>query len=184
MILVSTLVLSSLAYHATSALINLNPSALDIVIPHCFTPEADPDIPETHVTACRDALGVLARSHDFITPITYSKNWRRGRMLPRAWIAGGCLIMVNCENDRDAYTFRLADVLVVAKKLVDTCVGTEVDPKWGLLKWGGIDVLGDSQTFYVSVFEAKNHPAALTGGGVVPVDLVNQTVMQSAVKVS
>ena len=92
--------------------------------------------------------------------------------------------MVNCENDRDAYTFRLADVLVVAKKLVDTCVGTEVDPKWGLLKWGGIDELGDSRTFYVSVFEAKYHPAASTGGGVVPVDLVNQTVMHSAVDVS
>ena len=58
---------------------------------------------------------------------------------------------MSCENDRDAYTFRFADVLVVAKRLVDTCVGTTQSEKWGLLRWGGVQVLGDTETFYVSV---------------------------------
>ena len=183
MMLKLVLLLSILAYHATSTLINLNPTAINRVTPHCFTPAIDPNLAEANLQDCRDALIILAHAPGFTTPLSYSKNPRRGmHQLPLGWSSGNCLILVSCENDRDAYTFRFADVLAPAKKLVDTCVGTEVSRTWGLLRWGGMDRLGDSPSFYVSVFR-PNDPEALNGG-FVPVELLNQTLVKPAIEVS
>lgn len=177
MIIGSLLVLSSLACHATSAILNLSSTALNRVEGHCFTPELDPNLQETNLEDCRDALRNLAMAPDFTTPRGYSKNPRRGlHPLPLHWISGDCLILVSCENSRDAYTFRFADVLPVARKVIDTCVGTRISPRWGLLKWGGMDVLGDSVTFYVSVLSAP--PDA------VPMEVVNQTLVNPVIEVS
>lgn len=89
--------------------------------------------------------------------------------------------MVSCENDRDAYTFRSADVLVVARKVVDECVGTVVSPKWGLLRWGGVNELGGSETFYVAVFKPER-PGVRIGSGRFGVgELGNGTLLGSAV---
>ena len=181
MVLWFLLLLSSLAHHAASALIDLNPAALNRVIPQCFTPEVDPKLGETNLEDCRNALLVLARTPDFTTPMRWSKNPRRGMLLPRGWESGDCLIFVSCENDRDAYTFRFADVLVVARGLVDNCVGTTEDPRWGLLRWGGLDVLGDSLTFYVSIIRPV-HVSNATGDAV-PVKLVNDTLFDPAIGV-
>ena len=84
---------------------------------------------------------------------------------------------MSCENDRDAYTFRFADVLVVAKRLVDTCVGTMQSEKWGLLRWGGVEVLGNTETFYVSV--GKRQFAA---GSVDQVELTSGTPLNPAIE--
>ena len=89
---------------------------------------------------------------------------------------------MSCENDNDAYTFRFADVLVVARRLVDNCVGTREAPKWGLLRWGGMDVLGDSLTFYVSII-GPSHTRNATGRAV-PVELMNDTLLDPAIGVS
>ena len=160
-------------------LIDLSPSSINNssnhIVPHCFTPGTYPGIGETNLKDCRDALVVLARNPDFTTPMRYSKNPRRGIKIPRGWTSGECIIFVSCENDRDAYTFRIADVLVLAKKLVDTCVGTTVDEEWGLLRWGGVEILGDSMTFYVSV--GKPHTPTTSAETVIPVDLVNGTLL-------
>ena len=183
MILGSLLLLSSLACYTTSTIINLGPTALNVIEGHCFTPDIDPDIQATNLKDCRDALLNLARAPDFRTPRSYSDNPRRGlRRLPLDWQSGNCLILVGCENDRDAYTFRFADVLPVARKLIDTCVGTETTPRWGLLRWGGMDVLGDSQTFYVSVLNLKD--SANLNANAVLVELVNQTLVNPAIEVS
>ena len=183
MIIGSFLLLSSLACYTTSTIINLRPTALNRVEGHCFTPLQDPNIGATNLKDCRDALLKLATAPDFTTPRSYSKNPRRGlRRLPLDWSSGDCLILVSCENDRDAYTFRFADVLPVARRLIDVCVGTEVSPTWGLLKWGGMDVLGDSQTFYVSVLKLRN--SASSTANAVPVELANQTLVNPAIEVS
>ncbi len=89
--------------------------------------------------------------------------------------------MVSCDNDRDAYTFRFADVLVVAKRIVDNCVGTVEDPRWGLLRWGGVDELGNSGTFYAAVL--RPDPDRLAEG-VIPVRLLNGTLFDPAVETS
>lgn len=182
MLLWFLLLLSSLAHHATSALINLNPTASNRVRPQCFTPDLDPTISETNLQDCRNALLVLAGTPDFTTPMRWSKNWRRGMLLPRGWKSGECLIFVSCENDDDAYTFRFADVLVVARRLVDNCVGTRETPRWGLLRWGGMDVLGASLTFYVSII-GPGHARNATGSAV-PVELLNDTLLVPAIGVS
>ena len=89
---------------------------------------------------------------------------------------------MTCKNDRDAYTFRFADVLPVAKRLVDNCVGTHESERWGLLRWGGLDGLGDSETFFVMV----GHPfvPGSAAGSVIPVELVNGTLLGSVTGVS
>lgn len=179
------LLASSLAHHATSQLIDLNPTittnTLNAITPHCFTPDKDPDIAETNLNDCRDALTILARNPDFTTRYRFSKNPRRGAKVPRGWMSGKCIILVSCENDRDAYTFRFADVLVVAKRLVDACVGAE-NEEWGLLRWGGVDDLGDSETFYVSV--GKPYLPRTAAGSVIAAELVNGTLLDQAIEVS
>ena len=89
---------------------------------------------------------------------------------------------MSCENNRDAYTFRFADVLPVARKVIDTCVESKVNPTWGLLRWGGMDVLGDSPTFYVSVLKLRD--SATSTENALPVALVNQTLVNPAIEVS
>ena len=183
MIIGSLLLLSSLACYTTSTVTNIRPTALNRVEGHCFTPVQDPNIAAPDLKDCRDALLKIVHAPDFTTPRSYSKNPRRGlRPLPLHWSSGDCLVLVSCENNRDAYTFRFADVLAVARKLVDNCVGNKVSPTWGLLKWGGMDVLGDSQTFYVSVLKTSDS-ATLTANAV-PVELVNQTLVDPAIEVS
>lgn len=83
--------------------------------------------------------------------------------------------MMSCENDRDAYTFRFADVLVVARRVVDNCVGTTQSEKWGLLRWGGVEVLGDTETFYVSVGKR-------VAGSVNLVELTSGTLLDPAIE--
>ena len=102
--------------------------------------------------------------------------------MPRGWRSGDCLILVSCENDRDAYTFRFADVLVVAKRLVDNCVEGRESERWGLLRWGGVDDLGASETFYVSVGKpfAPRIPAESAG----PVESLNGTRLDPTIDIS
>lgn len=152
------------------------------IIPHCYTPGTSPVIGETNLKDCRDALLVLARNPDFTIPLRFSKNPRRGFKIPRGWTSGECIIFVSCENDRDAYTFRFADVLVVAKRIIDKCVDTETEEEWGVLRWGGVDELGDSETFYVSV--GKPYPPSLAAGSVVPVEFENGTLAGPTIDVS
>ena len=174
MFLGSLLLVSSLAHLAMSAVINSKPTSLNWIRPHCFTPETDPSIQPIVLDECRTALNLLAHNPDFTTPHSYSKNPLRGRPLPLGWKFRDCLILASCENERDALIFRFADVLVSAKRLVDTCVGTERTEKWGLLRWGGVDNLRDSLTFFVSVI--KFRPEAVNGGeDFMAVELVNGT---------
>lgn len=179
------LLLSSLAHYATSMIIDVDSTITtntsNRIVPHCFTPDSSPGIGETNLKDCRDTLLILARNPNFTTPMRFSKNPRRGLKVPRGWSSGECLIFVSCENDRDAYTFRFADVLVVAKKLVDTCVATKEVEKWGLLRWGGVDILGDTETFYVSV--GKPHARRPPAGGIISVDFVNGTLADPAIDV-
>lgn len=180
------LLLSSIAYHVTSTVVDLDHTtsskASNRIVPHCFTPALTPDMGETNLEDCRKALLILARVPNFNTPVTFSKNPRRGIIVPRGWRSGECLIMMSCENDRDAYTFRLADVLAVAKRVVDSCIGTDEAGRWGPLRWGGIDIVKDSLTFYVSV---SKPPTSTTPVEVVmPVELVNGTLLYPAIEVS
>ena len=180
------LLLISVAPHAASMVIDLNPNISIIssnrIISHCFTPDSHPDMGETNLRDCRDTLVAIAHTPDFTTPIRFSKNPRSGASLPRSWRSGECLIFVSCENNRDSYTFRFADVLQLAKNLVDTCVGTIETEKWGILRWGGVEVLGDSRTFYVSV--GKPRPRSASGGNVIPANIVNGTILDPAIEVS
>ncbi|KAF6220048.1 hypothetical protein HO133_003873 [Letharia lupina] len=179
------MLLSTLVSRVTPTLADLSPSATtnssNRIVPHCFTPDTSAGIGETNLKDCRDALVVLASNPDFTVPMSFSKNHRRGHKIPRGWASGDCVIFVSCANDRDAYTFRFADVLVVAKRLVDTCVGRNAG-KWGFLKWGGVDILGNSETFYVSV--GRPHPRRSLDGSATPVELVNGTLLDLAIGVS
>ena len=164
------LLLAILAHHATSIHMDLNPSMItntsNRIYPHCFTPTSVPGIQETNLTDCNTALRTLARQPDFRTRFVFSKNTRRGLKVPRAWLAGNCIILMSCLNDRDAYTFRYADVLVIAKLIVENCVEREQEG-WGTFKWGGVDQILDSETFYVSVGKPSRPipPPSGTGAG-------------------
>lgn len=182
MILGLLLLLSSLAYHATSTLINLKPPSLNRIEPQCYTPDVDIELREVNPNDCRNTLLEIARAPNFLTPRRYSKNPRRGLPLPIGWKSGDCLIFVSCENDRDAYTFRIADVLPAARTIVNNCVDTNEDPKWGLLRWGGLEKLQDSVSFYVSV--SRPNQATISTGNVVPMTLVNETLIDPVVEVS
>ena len=91
---------------------------------------------------------------------------------------------MSCENDRDAYTFRFADVLVVAKNLVEKCVGTAQSEALGLLGWGGVDILGDSVTFYVSVGKPFKPKPITSTTSAIPVALVSGTPLDPTVEIS
>lgn len=173
------LLLSNLAQHATAMLISLDPTtttnASNHIESHCYNPDTSPTMGETNLKDCRDTLLKIARTPDFTTRITFSKNPRRGVSLPRGWKSGECLIFFSCENDRDAYTFRYADVLASAREIVDLCVGTTVTEQYGLMRWGGIYILGDSDTFYVSVGRPLN--PRTSAGNLIPVGLVNETLL-------
>lgn len=177
LILVSTFV-------SRAALVAIDPNSSSInnslnrITPHCFTPDSSPGTFETNLKDCRDALLVLARTPDFTTPFSFSKNPRRGLKVPRGWRSGECVIFVSCENDRDAYTFRFADVLVEARTLVDNCVGKE-SQEWGILRWGGVTILGNSETFYVSVGKPFSPRTPI---GVVSLELVNGTLLDPAIE--
>ena len=139
------------------------------ITPHCFTPASLEGVGETNPHDCRAALEILIRQPHFTTRYSFSKNPRRGLKVPKGWTSGQCVIFVSCENDRDAYTFRLADVAANARKLVAGCVGKESE-RWGMLRWGGVDILGDSETFYVSVGRpVAPRPPGLGGGSVLAV---------------
>ena len=173
------LLLVALAHHATSLLIDHKPSitsnSTNVIVGHCFTPLSVPGIKETNLRDCRVALNVLARVPDFTTRFSFSKNPRRGIKVPRGWLAGDCIILVSCENDRDAWTFRFADVLAVAKRIIDACVGEEGTERWEVLRWGGVEMLGASETFYVSV--GRPAEPSPSGGNDIPVELVNGTLL-------
>ena len=160
------LLLVILAHHATSIHMDLSPSVKtntsNRIFPHCFTPISVPGIQETNLTDCNNALRLLARQPDFRTRFIFSKNTRRGLKVPRAWLAGDCVILISCENDRDAYAFRYADVLVIAKLIVENCVEREQEG-WGTFKWGGVDQILDSETFYVSVGRPHEPTPSSTG---------------------
>ena len=96
---------------------NANP--LKAIIPHCFIPGSHPDIHPTNVADCNAALHWLIREPGFTEYYRFSRNHRRGIQVPRGWHSGDCIIFTSCENDYDADTFRYADVLRVAKKVLD-----------------------------------------------------------------
>ena len=162
------LLLAMLAHHTTSMHMDLNPSVIrntsNRIFPHCFTPISVPGIQETNLTDCNTALRGLARQPDFRTRFVFSKNTRRGLKVPRGWLAGKCIILISCENDRDAFTFRYADVLVIAKLIVENCVEREQEG-WGTFRWGGVDQILDSETFYVSVGKPSGPIPSSTGAG-------------------
>ena len=162
------LLLALLAHHATSTHRDLNRSiitnASNRIFPHCFTPMSVPGIKETNLTDCNTALRGLARQPDFRTRFVFSKNTRRGLKVPRGWLARDCVIIISCENDRDAFAFRYADVLVIAKLIVENCVEREQEG-FGTFRWGGVDQILDSETFYVSVGKPSEPIPSSTGIG-------------------
>lgn len=182
------LLLAILAHHATSIHIDLNPIIItntsNLITPHCFTPMSVPGIRETNLADCRTALGGLARQPDFTTRFIFSKNTRRGLKVPRGWLAGDCIILVSCENDRDAFAFRYADILVIARRLVENCVGKEQE-RWGTLRWGGVEDILDSETFYVSVGRpSEPSPPSAGAGSLMLVDVMNGTTPDQAIEVA
>ena len=182
------LLLAILAHHVTSIHMDLNPSMItntsNRIFPHCFTPTSVPGIRETNLTDCNTALRALALQPDFRTRFVFSKNTRRGLKVPRGWLAGNCIIIVSCENDRDAFTFRYADVLVIAKLIVENCVGRKQEG-WGTFKWGGVDQVLDSETFYVSVGKPHEPIPSSTGAGSLMLEnLTNEAALDQAIEVA
>ena len=182
------LLLAILVHHATSTHMELEPSIItntsNRIRPHCFTPMSVPGIKETNLTDCNTALGGLARQPDFTTRFVFSKNTRRGLKVPKGWLAGDCIIIISCENDRDAYAFRYADVLLIAKLIVDNCVDRE-EEGFGTLNWGGVDQILDSETFYVSV--GKPHepiPKSTGAGNLMLENLTNGATLDQATEVA
>ena len=95
--------------------------------------------------------------------------------MPRGWLAEDCVIIISCENDRDAYAFRYADVLLIAKLIVDNCVGRE-EEGFGTLNWGGVDQILDSETFYVSVGKPHEPIPSTTGAGSLMLENLDQAI--------
>jgi len=154
----------------------------NVIIGHCYTPASLAGVQETNPRDCREALKVLIRQPAFTTPLRFSKNLRRGIKVPRGWTAGQCIIFVSCENDRDAYTFRFADVAQNARRLIDGCVGKPDETgQWGTFKWGGVDKLLDTMTFYVSVGKPVP-PSPGVGEGTVMALMGNGTMIEVEVE--
>ena len=104
--------------------------------------------------------------------------------MPRGWLARDCIILVSCENDRDAFAFRYADVLVIARRLVENCVGKEQE-SWGPLRGGGVEDILDSETFYVSVGRpSAPSPPSAGAGSLMLVDVMNGTTPDQAIEVA
>ena len=182
------LLLAILAHHATPIRIDLNPTIMtntsNYITPHCFTPISAPGIHETNLADCRTALRGLAHQPDFTARFIFSKNTRRGLELPKSWLARDCIIVVSCVNDRDAFAFRYADVLVIARRLVENCVGKEQE-RWGTLRWGGVADILDSETFYVSVGRpAEPSPPSAGAGSLMLMDVTNGTTPDHAIEVA
>ena len=83
------------------------------------------------------------------------------KRLPIGWQLGTrarCRIVVNCENERDTASFRLADVAQEARNIINNCVD-QPDPsgRYALLRWGGVHGLLGEDTFYVAVASPLDH---------------------------
>lgn len=80
--------------------------------------------------------------------------------------------MLSVDNDRDTDTFRLLDAARVAKKVIRACVENPMpNPRWGVLRWGGVDGLGDqAENFYVSVGRPVGARGLGVGNGTVLVE--------------
>ena len=106
--------------------------------------------------------------------------------MPRGWLVGKCIIIMSCENDRDAYAFRYADVLVIAKLIVENCVEREQEG-YGTFKWGGVDQILDSETFYVSVGKPHEPIPPSTSrrvGSLLLENLTDGTILDQAIVVA
>lgn len=134
---------------------NSTPNA---IVPHCYIPEGrdTPGIHATDLEACKDALAVLVRTPNFMTRFRFSRNPRAMAIeIPTGWQMGtvsDCRILVNCQNDRDTGVFRYADVAQIARRIIENCVD-QPDPygRHPLLRWGGVDGIEGTETFYVAV---------------------------------
>ena len=158
------------------SLVSFN-SSLDMVDTHCYTPDRGdtPGIQPTQLQACKNALHVLVLMPDFTTKARYSRNPRTmGRKLPVGWQLGThaeCRIVLSCENDRDSAMFSYADIAQSAKKIIDSCVDQpDAHGRYPLLRWGGVNGIGDQETFYVAV--ARPITSTLVGGVVNGTDML------------
>ena len=96
-----------------------NTSQLDRIIPHCFNDRSHPSIHPVVLGECQSALRALVQEPGFSQSHWFSRNHRRGIQVPRGWSAGDCVVFVTCKNDYDADIFRYADVLRIARGIID-----------------------------------------------------------------
>ena len=94
-------------------------SNLSAVRGHCFSSRDQRSITPTNVADCEEALRVLVREPGFSILRIFSRNHRRGVLVPRGWRANNCIIFTSCENDYDADLYRYADVLYQARRIID-----------------------------------------------------------------
>ena len=114
---------------------------------YCFDQSSHPGVGTTNSADCRGALRTLAslpeyRSH---ARLRFSKNPRNGIRVPKGFQHDQCIIYLSCANDRDSEYFTLADIFTVALGIIKECVDQPV------VKYGGLDYVGNVGTFYVSV---------------------------------
>ena len=139
-------------------------NSTSIIDLYCFDQDSHPGIGATNSADCRGALRIIASLPEYRSRAVYrfSKNPRNGIKVPKGFQYGLCVIYVSCSNDHDSDYFSLVDVSRAAISIIKNCVD---QPE---IKYGGLEGVGNSGTFYVSVGKPVGPRKSLTSSTALP----------------
>ncbi|MCJ1460261.1 hypothetical protein MMC28_010640 [Mycoblastus sanguinarius] len=113
---------------------------------HCFdlgTPQAF----SVDIDDCEPAIDMLFHDPTGVMEIQqFSRKVEHGaHHVPTDWHFGRCQVLLTSGDSSAVDTFRLADVIYKARKLIDNCVAVSKT------RLGGIATIGHGATFFVAV---------------------------------
>lgn len=111
----------------------------NLATPRCY-PVNTPDCELVIEAIYHDPAGVMEMTQFSHNP-AHTGTYRT----PAHWAVGNCLILLTSANETAVDTFRLADVIVKAQKIIDQC------PPNSKKSLGGLATIGHRASFFVAV---------------------------------
>lgn len=114
-----------------------------------------PSCPHALELLFHDPTGVMSLQRFSRHPSSSSPTF----YVPVAWQVGGCQIVLTSGRDNAVDRFRLADVIVQARRIIEEC------PPGSKRALGGLALVGNGETFFVAVNGPDDGPDLGEEGG-------------------
>ncbi|KAL9613296.1 MAG: hypothetical protein Q9167_002163 [Letrouitia subvulpina] len=123
------------------------PPATNVGLVHCFEP-TDREIAPISLHDCQISQEMMLHEPGYLEPRIWSHVPPRPntRQVPEHWPFGNCDIILTCHNLQAVDTFRLLDVGLAVKAILDQC-----PPRRKYDPLGGVTNVGHGRSFYVLV---------------------------------